>query len=182
MKKLFTVLTAIFLLCACLPLSVSAATSGTTGDCTWKLEGTHLTISGNGSMEDYEDDKSAPWNYLFSDTGVFTSVTIEDGVTSIGKFAFSDCTALTSVIIGDSVTTIGDYAFYNCPSLTSVTIPDGVTEINFLAFGGCDFLTSVTIPDSVTSIGQYAFDECTSLTNVYYSGDKRICQALFSSF
>ena len=36
-----------------LTLPTFAATSGITGDCTWALDGTVLTISGNGKMEDY---------------------------------------------------------------------------------------------------------------------------------
>ena len=38
---------------ASMPVTVNAATSGTTGDCIWSLDGTVLTISGNGEMEDY---------------------------------------------------------------------------------------------------------------------------------
>ena len=58
LRKFLAVLSAILLLAACLPLgaiSVSAATSGKTGDCTWVLDDRgHLTISGNGKMEDYD--------------------------------------------------------------------------------------------------------------------------------
>ena len=50
----------------------------------------------------------------------FTSVTIGDGVTTIGRYAFYICSSLTSVTIPDSVTTIGREAFYKCSSLTSV--------------------------------------------------------------
>ena len=46
-----------------------------------------------------------------------------------------------SVTIGNGVTSIGDYAFYNCSSLTSVTIPDSVTSIGSSAFSGCSNLT-----------------------------------------
>lgn len=96
-KRIFAVLTAIFLLCACLPLgavSVSAAeTSGTTGDCTWTLDGTHLTIFGQGEMENYKDVDDLPYGRKI------TSVTIEDGVTTIGNNAFAGCESLASIII-----------------------------------------------------------------------------------
>ena len=95
-----------------------------------------------------------------------TSVTIGDGVTSIGYEAFRNCTGLTSITIPNSVTSIGDRAFYDCSGLTSVTIGNGVTSIGSDAFAYCSDLTSVTIPDSVTSIGRYAFRECSGLTSV----------------
>ena len=95
------------------------------------------------------------------------SVTIGNGVTSIGDSAFNYCTSLTSATIGNSVTTIGEEAFSECYSLTSVNIPNRVTSIGEEAFYYCKSLTSITIPDSVTSIGGRAFYYCKSLTSVY---------------
>ena len=162
-------------------------TSGVTGDCTWELdeEGT-LTISGNGSMESYDEYSHRPewrWgynvrkviisngvttigSYAFSGCDNLKSITIPDSVTSIGSRAFSQCTGLTSVTIPDSLTSIESGAFSQCTGLTSVTIPDSVTSIGSSAFSQCTGLTSVTIPDSVTSIGSSAFSKCTGLTSV----------------
>ena len=92
-----------------------------------------------------------------------TSVTIPEGITSVGYAAFSG-NQLTSVIIPNSVTNIYVHAFSE-NQLTSVTIPNSVTSIEQSAF--CDNqLTSVTIPSSVTSIGDYAFksNQLTSIT------------------
>ena len=46
------------------------------------------------------------------------SVTIGDGVTSIGDSAFSGCSRLMSITIGNSVMSIGFEAFFNCTNLT----------------------------------------------------------------
>ena len=82
LKSTLCYLLTLLMLAALFPLSVlpaSAATSGTTGDCTWRLNGTKLTLSGNGAMGDYSYASRAPWG---SD---ITSVVMEDGVTSIGE-------------------------------------------------------------------------------------------------
>ena len=95
-----------------------------------------------------------------------SSVTIPEGVTSIGSSAFSGCSALTSITIPEGVTSIGSSAFSGCSGLTSVTIPKGVTSIGSSAFADCSSLTSVTIPEGVTDIGMYAFCNCTKLTSI----------------
>ena len=56
-----------------------------------------------------------------------TTITIPEGVTSIGEYAFLNCSGLTSVTIPEGVTSIGEYAFRGCTGLTSVTIGNGVT-------------------------------------------------------
>ena len=155
MKKRFLsiLLTAVLLLCA-VPLGLGlvntayaaeTANSGTCGDnVTWRLSDDGvLTISGTGAMQDYNSD-SGPWASFSSQ---IKSVTIERGVTSIGR-----------------------YAFYYCKELTSVTIPDSVTYIGSYAFYGCSALTSVTIPGSVTRISDYAFYNCNALTDIHYGG------------
>ena len=110
------------------------------------------------------------------------SVTVPDGVTSIGTYAFSYCYALQSVIIPDGVTSIGTYAFYYCYALQSVTIPDSMTSIGSSAFSQCRALQSVTIPEGVTSIGSNAFSSCYALQSVTIpEGATSIGSSAFSS-
>ncbi len=94
------------------------------------------------------------------------SISIPDGVISIGNAAFFDCESLASIAIPDSVKFIGASAFYDCKSLTSIIIPNGVTSIGNYAFYGSS-LTSIIIPESVVSIGASAFCDCASLTSIY---------------
>ena len=121
-----------------------------------------------------------PYHAFYNCSGL-TSVTIGNGVTSIGSYAFYDCTGLTSITIPDSVTSIGSDAFSGCSGLTSVTIPNSVTSIGNYAFYDCIRLTSITIPDSMTSIGSYAFTGCSGLTSITISdGVTSIGRAAFS--
>ncbi|MBQ7740229.1 MAG: leucine-rich repeat protein [Eubacterium sp.] len=139
-------------------------TSGSCGDnVTYSFNSSTgtLTISGEGPMTDYGFSSSPFYN-----NSSIINVTIQSGVTSIGKSTFCYCKGLTSVTIPGSVTSIGSSAFFNCSNLTSVTIPGSVTSIGSSAFDCCTGLTSVTIPSSVTSIGSSAFDCCTGLTRV----------------
>ena len=106
------------------------------------------------------------WYQSMSNIDNAKSVTIANGVTSIGNYAFSKLSNLTSIEIPSSVTSIGNYAFYNCSSLTSIEIPSSVTSIGNSAFSGCSGLTSVTIQEGVKSIGNSAFSWCSSLTSI----------------
>ena len=105
-------------------------------------------------------------SYALDGCNTLTSVTVGDGVTSIGEIAFRGCDSLTSVALPDSVTSIGRHAFWGCSSLASITIPSGVTSIGDGAFESCHSLTSITIPNSVTSIGGFTFYSCDSLTSI----------------
>ena len=105
----------------------------------------------------------------FYNCSMLTSVTIGNGVTSIGERAFSGCTGLTSVTIGDSVTSIGSYAFSNCSDLTSVTIGNCVTNIGDEAFYGCTALLTLVVGEGVQRIGRNAFSGCTALESVVWN-------------
>ena len=136
---------------------------GTCGNnATWEYYDGALTISGTGDMYDYKY-QGTPW-YSLKDN--VKTVTIQNGITSVGDDAFDCCCSLTDVQIGNSVTSIGDYAFCDCYDLTSIEIPDSVTSIGVAAFSYCGNLTSIEIPDSVTSIGSGAFGSCYRLTSV----------------
>lgn len=128
------------LLLTLIPLSVSAATSGTCGDnLMWTLNDDGLlTISGIGTMYDYYS-YDYPWN---SSRSTITSVKIENGVENIGSSAFYYCKNIRNCDIPDSITSIGNYAFMGT-ALEKITISKYVHSIGTGAFG--DILTLSTI-------------------------------------
>lgn len=68
-----------------------------------------------------------------------TELVIPDDVSEIKKCVFSGCDGLTSITIGNGVTSIGDYAFENCTNIVSITslIPaDKLFELGRSVFSG----------------------------------------------
>ena len=143
----------------------TAATSGSCGDnLTWSFDestGT-LEISGTGDMTNYSW-ANRPWE---DSEDLITTVTIGNGVTSIGDYAFYSFDKLAKASIPYCVTKIGNYAFKNCEKLSEINLPNSLTVIGSSAFEDCSDLTSVAIPNSVTSIGESAFEDCTGLTSI----------------
>lgn len=121
------------------------------------------------------------------------SITLPDGVLTLGDGALSGCTALKTASLPHSLLSLGDYAFsgcekletatfrgasnlnylgkdafYNCASLTTFAVPSDVGEIQTDTFYGCVNLKTITFAnDSIlTKIGDWAFGNCESLENL----------------
>ena len=117
----------------------------------------------------------------FDTCSALTSVTLGNGVTSIGRGAFLACTQLRSIVIPDSVRYIGMSAFEACGRLESVSFGRGLTEIGDYAFSLCGNLSEITLPDNVESLGMGAFNGCMGLKSVTLgSGINTIKERTFS--
>ena len=78
-------------------------------------------------------------------------------ITAFSNYAFIQNTKMTSITIPNGVTTIGTNAFFGCDSLTSITIPDSVTKIEDGAFEDCLALAEIYNLSSLNIIiGDYS--------------------------
>lgn len=130
---------------------------------------------------------SAIQSYALYGADNTTSLTLNEGITTIGDCAFTGIgistliipstvtligngafawSEITYVNLNEGLETISEKAFYECGLLTSITVPSTVKTMGSYVFANCEKLTSAVILDGTTSIGEYAFNECTSLTTV----------------
>ena len=150
----------------------------------WKYEDSQLNIFGEGDMYDYDVDVQ-PWQQY---RNKITSISLPEGLTSVGNAGFKDCMFVNHVSVPASVETIGfsafencrmlsnltfaangaltiidNWAFYNNHELKNVVIPEGVTEVGHAAFYGCTYLKEMTLPSTVQEIADNGFALCAKL-------------------
>ena len=123
------------------------------------------------------------------------TVTLGEGVTSLGNGAFAscnnlatvnfnaeacltagtesspvfnNCTSLSRINIGSKVTVIPSYLCYERTSLRNISIAENseLKQIGDRAFNGCTGITEAVVPATVTSIGRSAFAGCNSLESI----------------
>ncbi len=139
----------------------------TSGPCGAALKWTYadgiLTVSGTGTMSDFNTEGSQPWMLYLAD---ITKVVVEEGVESLGFAAFKKCTALTEVTLPESLKEIGPRSFEGCTALTEITLPTKLTGIGNYAFSDCKQLTEIELPATLTSIGNGAFNNCTRMLTI----------------
>ena len=84
-------------------------------------------------------------------------------VVALGDEAFFLNPALVSVTIPEGVTSIGKFCFKSSEYLTSVKLPSTLKRIDEQGFSFCTALKRIEIPASVETIGRAAFINCGSL-------------------
>ncbi|MBP5230490.1 MAG: leucine-rich repeat protein, partial [Clostridia bacterium] len=94
-----------------------------------------------------------------------TSVSMPDGLLSVGPEAFMGCARLTSVSFNPDLGYLGWSAFKDCESLLSADLPASLDSVFSETFAGCSSLASVSFGPRVEFIGQNAFAGCESLAS-----------------
>ena len=107
-----------------------------------------LTVYGEGSMMDYDDPATRPWNDFAADV---CHLSVDTGVTAIGKNAFKG--------LGSS-----DFPVF-------VSLNDGLIKIGDSAFEGfaADPYSSISFPETLNEVGSRAFAD-TALSEIFIYG------------
>ena len=136
----------------------------------WMTESYYYEII-NGSMV-----FNTPWA---DSTWKITAVVFEAGVAPENTdYWFMYCTQLVSVTIADGLTTIGKDMFFGCSQLTGITIPASVTSLGSFAFSDCENLSKILFQGDAPDIGEYAFHRMTATAyypawNTTWTADRR---------
>lgn len=95
-----------------------------------------------------------------------TEVNLPDSIEQIGTDAFSQCKALQNIYLSENVKVIGSSAFSSCSSLTEVRLPSKLKKVNSSTFSGCSNLMHVLLGDTIQTIETCAFSSCPSLKEI----------------
>lgn len=104
---------------------------------TWSFDSSdgHLFLSGSGDMLEREKTSDYEW-YGFRSS--IKSLTIGEGVTSVGANAFTGFVNLGEIIVGKDVKKIGNNSFAGCAKLSLISFIGEPSEISSSAFVGCN--------------------------------------------
>ncbi|MDY4675695.1 MAG: leucine-rich repeat domain-containing protein [Candidatus Borkfalkiaceae bacterium] len=125
---------------------------------------------------DYNGMSYEIYERAFNFRSELTSVTIPNGVTSIGNIAFCVCRELTSITIPSSVTSIGDQAFDECGKLKTIYYASNKEQWSNISIGHSNYsLTSATryyySASKPTAEGNYWHYDTDGITPVIWKKD-----------
>lgn len=161
--------------CIAYAASDTVAATGQCGDnLTYTVTGDNesgyaISITGTGDMNNYGlDEWAAPWrDYNFK------SISIGDGVTSIGDYAFVLNGNKVKLTIGKKVKSIGECAFLQTGITGTLTIPASVQTIGESAFEETA-ITKLVLGKGIKELGNDAFCDSPSLKSVDASKAKAL--------
>lgn len=123
----------------------------------YELESPAVSVPATVTHEGKTYDVKAVGKEAFRRCETISTISLPDGLTTIGSFAFDNST-ITAISFPASLTEIGSYAFQYCLKLTGpVVVPDNVKRVGSGAFAGCIKLKNATLGSGVESVGANLF-------------------------
>ena len=148
----------IVLFCVCTVSAAKAETGKCGKNATWTLQDGTLTISGKGSIYNYEWG-ACPW---FEQRASIKRVVIEEGIRYAGSAMLFQCSNVKTIKLPQTLTAIGNEAFIYC-GVRRMKLPDNVKKIGSGAFERCSNLKEIIFPREVNTFGESVLYYCSSL-------------------
>jgi hypothetical protein len=95
------------------------------------------------------------------------SITLPEGLVTIGNRAFDYCTNLRFVDMPDTVNNLGHGAFAGCSNLRYVKLSENVRLMRNDLFYECTQLQTVLLGSQIKNVGSDAFAKCENLRTIY---------------
>lgn len=155
---------------------------------------TDLTVKASSLSETFVGDLVIPSKVQFSGKELIVtevgddfatenesilSLTIDNGIDSIGDRAFKSCPNLKTINVAQSVTQVGAECFYGCTAL-EVFNNHGIVNLSSKSFAECENLKEISI-ESLVSLGEGTFFNCKKLSDCYLPNITSIAKAAFQS-
>ena len=106
-------------------------------------------------------------NFAFCSRHNLTNVLFPESVTNIGNWGFAD-TSLTTITIPNGVASIGAQAFWGCQKMTDIVIPSSVMNIGSNAFACCFSMASAYFKGDPPAFSSTIYDSDDNLISYYY--------------
>lgn len=139
-------------------------------DCVAEVDGIYYSLDSDTHtakvIHTAADDKS--YDYYTGDIVIPAQITYqgqEYQVVEIAASAFRSC-SISSITLPEGLVTIGNHAFEDCSNLRFVDMPDTVNNLRHGAFAGCSNLRYVKLSENVRLMRNDLFYECTQLQTV----------------
>lgn len=130
---------------------------------------TNVNIPGEITVDGNEYTVTSVAQQAFRECKSLESVTMGEGIATIGAWAFYKCSALTEVQFPSTLTYVMGSAFSNCTAIPALVLPDNLKKVDSYAFGTCKALAEVTLPKEMETLGGYAFYSCGKLSTIHFN-------------
>lgn len=148
-------------------------------DTHWKIEadvayiGAESVVSSSNGDWELGPDITNPEDGVFANQKNITNLVVGNNIVGISDYAFYGCSTLESVTLANGLNTIGNGAFANCINMKKCNIASNanIRAIGKDAFYGCRSLEKFMVPIGLEALGDSCFEGCTDLQEVDFSGN-----------